>query len=86
MPIDPSQPLRPQLDRLEEELQDNIDDVCDSPRVEQIDTGELIRVEEVLSLAADAAKSAVSLRRRMHRDSDRESDRDRPADEGDAAP
>lgn len=68
MSIDPSQPLRPQLEELQEELQESIDEVCEEPRVDQIDTGELIRVEEVLTIAADAAKQAVSIRRRLHRD------------------
>jgi hypothetical protein len=71
--------LRPRLQELESEIQKNLEEVCDSDEVKDVDTGELIRIEESLSIAADAAKEAVSLRRRMHRD--REDARD--ASDGD---
>jgi hypothetical protein len=38
--------------------------VCDAPAVEKLDTGELIRVEETLAIAAETAKQVVSLRRK----------------------
>ena len=62
--------LRPRLHQLESEIQKGLDDVCETEEVKDLDTGELIRVEETLSIAADAAKEAVSLRRRMRRDRD----------------
>ena len=57
--------LLPRLNKLEKEIQKNLDDVCESEEVTEVDTGELIRIEETLSIAANAAKEAVSLRRKM---------------------
>ena len=68
MRVDPSQPLRPQLDKIEDTIEQSLDEVCSSPSVKQINTGELIKIEETLAIAAEAAKDAVSLRRRMRRD------------------
>jgi hypothetical protein len=70
MAIEEGRPLRPQLHQLEEKLGDAIDEVCDAPAVSELNTGELIRIEESLAIAADAAKEAVSLRRRLRRDDD----------------
>ena len=68
MPVDPSQPLRPQLNKIEDTIEQSLDEVCSSRSVKEINTGELIRIEETLAIAAEAAKEAVSLRRRMRRD------------------
>lgn len=68
VPVDPTRPLRPQLDKIEDKIEQSLDQVCSSPSVKQIDTGELIKIEETLAIAAEAAKEAVSLRRRMRRD------------------
>ncbi len=43
-----------------------IDEVCDMPRPPALDTGELVRVQETLAIAANAAREAVELRRAMH--------------------
>jgi hypothetical protein len=43
-----------------------IDEVCDMPRPPALDTGELIRVQETLAIAANAAREAVALRRALH--------------------
>lgn len=43
-----------------------IDEVCDMPHPQSLDTGELIRVEQTLAIAANAAREAVALRRAMH--------------------
>lgn len=67
-----AEPLRPELEHAEQTLEQTLDEVCESPAVSKLDTGELIRVEETLALAAEAAKEAVSLRRRMHMDRERE--------------
>lgn len=75
MNADRGEPLRPRLKEVEKELDQNIDAVCRSPRVEKVDTGELIRIEETLSIAASAAKQAVSLRRKLRED-DAAADRD----------
>lgn len=61
---------------MESEIQKNLEEVCETDEVKDVDTGELIRIEETLSIAADAAKEAVSLRRRMHQDRDGTSDED----------
>jgi hypothetical protein len=66
--VDPTVPLRPQLQRLEEKLQDSIEEVCEAPPVGQVNTGELIRMEESLAIAAEAAKEAVSIRRKLRDD------------------
>ena len=58
-------PLRPMLEDAELDLQIRVDEVCEEPRISKETTGELIRLEESLSLAAEAAKKAVSLRRRL---------------------
>lgn len=68
MNADRGERLRPRLKELESEVDENIDSVCDKPPVGRVDTGELIRIEESLSIAANAAKQAVSLRRRLHKD------------------
>ena len=66
------EPLRPRLEDAERKLDETLEEVCESPAAEKLDTGELIRVEETLALATEAAKEAVSLRRRMHVDRERE--------------
>jgi hypothetical protein len=68
MPVDPGIPLRPQLDRLEDKIEKSLDEVCTAPSVKSVDTGELIKIEETLAIAAEAAKEAVSLRRRLRKD------------------
>lgn len=44
-------------------LAKEIQEVCEQPHAQSLDTGELIRVEETLTMAADAARAAVALRR-----------------------
>ena len=80
MAIEEGRSLRPQLHQLEEKITDAIDEVCDAPAVSELNTGELIRIEESLAIAADAAKEAVSLRRRLRQDSD-DAVRDGPNEE-----
>ena len=43
-----------------------IDEVCEQRPATSLDTGELIRVEETLAIAINAAREAVALRRAMH--------------------
>ena len=78
-------PLRPLLKDAERELQLRVEEVCDKPRVSQESTGELIRLEETLSLAAEAAKKTVSLRRRL-RQGERRPDDDMRASDREASP
>lgn len=60
--------MRPQLERLEDKIEKSLDEVCGAPAVKDVNTGELIKIEETLSIAAEAAKEAVSLRRRLRQD------------------
>ncbi len=69
MATDPRDPLQPALDEAKATLQEALDDACTSD-VERANTGELIRIEEVLAIANDAAKRAISVKRRMRRDQD----------------
>ena len=67
----PADALRPQLEKVEEQLDRTLEQVCETPTASRLDTGQLIRVEESLALATEAAKEAVSLRRKMRADRDR---------------
>ena len=60
--------MTPALAETEQKLQSALEDVCDEPVVESKDTGELIRIEEGLAVASEAAKRAISLRRRIRAD------------------
>jgi hypothetical protein len=57
-------PLRPDFREAAETLEQALSEACTSRPADQADTGELIRVEEMLSLASDAARRAISIRRR----------------------
>ena len=59
-----SEPLRPQLEQAQKTLADALSDAC-SARVKDADTGELIRIEEMLAIANEAAKEVISVRRRL---------------------
>lgn len=61
-------PLRPQLRAIEHQLEEALGEVCSLPTPTKLNTGELIRVEETLALATEAAKEAVSLRRKLRAD------------------
>lgn len=63
--------LRGKLEQVENRLQAALGEVCEDPTVDGLrkpDTGELIRIDETLALAKDAAKQAISLRRRLRAD------------------
>lgn len=70
MAPDNEESLEHALEHAESELRSALDSACASD-VDDVDTGELIRIEEVLAIANEAAKEAVSLRRRRRRDSQR---------------
>lgn len=65
---DPKHPLRRDLIATQEQLQQELDEVCDEVVVETSSTEELIKIEEALAAASEAAKEAISLRRRLDRD------------------
>jgi hypothetical protein len=69
-PRDPS--LAPKLDQLEEHLETVRDELCDVSHVSELNTGEMIRVEETLAIAAQSAKEVISLRRRIRRDEEQQ--------------
>ena len=62
--------LQPILHQVEEELHAQLDEVCDRKDVHEESTGELIKLEEALSVAAEAAKETISLRRRIREKGD----------------
>jgi hypothetical protein len=66
-------PLRPHLEATELQLQEALEEVCaDEADVEGTNTDELIRIEETLAIASDAAKRAISIRKRIVADRERD--------------
>lgn len=63
-------PLKPALKESELQLQSALEEVCEDTSVQKTDTDELIRIEETLAVASEAAKRAISLRRRIRTDGD----------------
>jgi hypothetical protein len=59
-----SEGLRPKLERAQATLRSALQQAC-SADLQDADTGELIKLEEVLAIANEAAKEAVSVRRRL---------------------
>jgi hypothetical protein len=60
----------PQVQQAQKRLADALSEAClDDPT--DANTGELIKVEEVLAIANEAAKEAISLRRRIRHDEQR---------------
>lgn len=57
-----SRPLDAQIQQVTAALKASLDEACDAD-VQQLDTGESIRMEQVLASASSAAKKVVSLRR-----------------------
>jgi hypothetical protein len=65
---DPNDPLVPELREAETTLESALDEACEAGPPSTADTGELIRVDELLDAASDAVKRAISLRRRRRVD------------------
>jgi hypothetical protein len=63
-----SGPLTPELRAAELTLEQALASACAAQPASKADTGELIRVEEVLQVASEAAKRAISLRRKRRAD------------------
>jgi hypothetical protein len=59
-----SEPLQPQLQQAQKALEIALDEAC-GVDLSEVDTGELIRIEETLASASKAAKDAVSVRLRL---------------------
>lgn len=60
-------PLEPALTDAERLLRQSLTEVCETDPT-RADTGEMIRLEETLAIAGEAAKRAVSIRRRMRQE------------------
>lgn len=58
-----TEPLLTELREVERTLRTTLEEACGTD-VTRADTGELIRVEEMLAIASDAAKQAISIRRK----------------------
>jgi hypothetical protein len=63
-----TEPLIPELREAELTLEHALTEACAAKPATRADTGELIKVEEMLEIASDAAKRAISLRRRRRAD------------------
>ena len=63
-----SEPLLPELREAELTLEQALGDACSTTPATKASTGELIKIEEVLQIANEAAKRAISLRRRRRAD------------------
>jgi len=62
-----SRELQPQLRDAEETLGDALKEAC-ATDPSKANTGELIKIEEVLAIANESAKKAISVRRRLRAD------------------
>ena len=70
MPLEQNDPLRGKLEKAEHRLEAALGEVCEEPSIGGVgkpNTGELIRIDETLALASEAAKQAISLRQRLRR-------------------
>lgn len=65
---DDEHPLSPVLSHTELQLQSALDEVCEDVAIEHTATDDLIRIEETLAAASEAAKHAISLRQRIDAD------------------
>lgn len=65
-----SERVEPTLDRATATLKTALDQACGT-NVEHANTGELIRIEHVLAIAGEAAREAISVRRRLNHEPDR---------------
>lgn len=66
-PDDATPPLEPELQRAERLLRRSLGEVCATDPT-RADTAEMIRLDEMLAIAGDAAKRAVSIRRRLRQE------------------
>jgi len=62
---DQNHPLRQHLVTTQNQLQNALEEVCDDVAIAAAPTQELIKIEETLSIAVEAAKQAISLRQRL---------------------
>ncbi len=67
MPAENVAALRPKLEQAQKALEAALDEACETD-VAGADTGDLMRLEESLSEARDAARNAISVLRRLHQE------------------
>jgi hypothetical protein len=70
MQPDENEQVNEKLEKAEHRLAAALGEVCDDSTVTGVakpDTGELIRIDETLALAGEAAKQAISLRRQRRK-------------------
>jgi hypothetical protein len=63
-----SDELRPQLKKAQQSLQKALHEAC-AMDLNKVNTGELIHIDELLAIAGDSAKQAISVRRRLRKES-----------------
>src|SRR5260370_13531416 len=59
--------FQPELQQAQESLEVALKEAC-AVNVKKANTGELIHIDELLAIAGESAKQAISVRRRMRRD------------------
>jgi hypothetical protein len=67
MPAEKVEVLRPKLEEAQRALDAALEEACETD-VNNADSSELIRLEESLTVARDAAKQAISVLRRLHQE------------------
>lgn len=72
--------LKPKLDQAQRALESALEEAC-GVDVRKVNTGELIKVEETLAVASEAAKQAVSVRLRMREERAKDPMRAQPREE-----
>jgi len=72
-------PLQPDLREAAETLEKALAEACAAKAARDADTGELIKVEEMLALASEAARRAIAIRRKARLDAEAAATRREPA-------
>jgi hypothetical protein len=67
MPPNDTEILRPRLQQAQKALEAALEEACET-EVSSADTAELLRLEESLTVAREAARNAIDVLRRLHRD------------------
>ena len=67
MPAENVKALRPKLAQAQKALEAALDEACDTD-VEDADGAELMRLEESLTVAREAARNAIAVLQRLHRE------------------
>jgi hypothetical protein len=67
MPAENVQALRPKLAQAQKALEAALDEACETD-VGEADGAELMRLEEALTVAREAARNAIEVLRRLHRE------------------